>query len=185
MLRSYSRNNLIQKELEALPKGKGNFFERLSYRLYRSIKVKYELEIPSSVFLRAITFCGDLSEWYEEDFTPAELMLALYKGFIARVQRENDIQMIYTQYMVRLQEQTYIQPRKKESYIDLEIYLHHDIALRGEMALADMDIHFPNHPFTLEKVLEIDFMFFIEECQKGSKTHRQLMRDIIACLDEE
>ncbi|HWO77238.1 MAG TPA: hypothetical protein VNM69_15315 [Bacillus sp. (in: firmicutes)] len=183
-MRSYSKQNLLQRDLEMMPNGKVGFLNRIAYKMYKSLKVKYEIEIPKSIYLRGIAFCEDFSERYGYDLTPSELIFALYSAFIARIRRENDLDVIYTQYMLRMQEQEIYKSRKNDKYIELDVFMEHDLALRGEMALADMDTHVPNHPLTIEKILEIEFIFCVTECQKGSKNHKNLMKEMISYLEE-
>ncbi|MGG0844968.1 hypothetical protein [Peribacillus simplex] len=56
-------------------------------------------------------------------------------------------------------------------------------ALRGEIILADMEGSYPNHGFTIERVLELLYMDFIDAFRNGDTT--EAIQKIIKLLDVE
>ncbi|MEQ2529204.1 hypothetical protein WMO40_21245 [Bacillaceae bacterium CLA-AA-H227] len=206
-MRSFSRNNLIQSELQSLPMKNQSWFDRLFYRLYKNVNVEYTLSIPTPTYLRAEAFCEDVKELSDMLFDQRDLLSLLYDGFLYDVRKIDDVQQTYTFLMLTYEMYTRKVPIKlsnhdsdeyknrfssylmaneeikSSTYVRLEVSFTRRKALRGEILLADMDEMFPEHPFTLEKILEILLYDFIEEYKKGN--HKEAMKKIIENLKEQ
>ncbi|WP_019156853.1 hypothetical protein [Robertmurraya massiliosenegalensis] len=202
-MRSFSRHNLIQSELQSLSlKNPNNWFERLFYKLYKNTDVDYILSVPTSTYLRAEAFCEDVRELSEIYFDQSDLLSLLYDGFLHDVRQMDDVQKTYSFLMMTYDMYSQKVPVKIlansderfHSYfmaaeennlasVQLEVSFTRKKALRGEILLADMDESFPEHPFTLEKILEMLLYDFIEEYKKGN--HKMAMRKIIDNLSDK
>jgi len=184
-----------------------SWFDRLFYRLYKNVNVEYTLSIPTPTYLRAEAFCEDVKELSDMLFDQRDLLSLLYDGFLYDVRKIDDVQQTYTFLMLTYEMYTRKVPIKlsnhdsdeyknrfssylmaneeikSSTYVRLEVSFTRRKALRGEILLADMDEMFPEHPFTLEKILEILLYDFIEEYKKGN--HKEAMKKIIENLKEQ
>ncbi|MDP4087549.1 MAG: hypothetical protein Q8934_23585 [Bacillota bacterium] len=208
-MRSYSRHKLIEDELNRLPTGRSSWIEKMVYRINKRVKVDYTISVPATVFLRILAFCDDVSELSELIFTPADLLDLLYDDFLMFTRRTDDVEVIHTQLMMKWNGtvkrfptkvkstnekegksrfSSYImveeQEEKRENgkTINLQVSFVRKKALRGEIVFSDMSEQFPDHPFTLEKLLEILLCDFIEEYKKGN--HKEVLTRIVKNLNK-
>lgn len=204
-MKIFSSHHLLQSELKSLPLMNHGWFDRVLYKLFKNIDVEYTLSIPTSTYLRAEAFCDDVVEISELYFDQRDLLSLLYDGFLHDVRKIDDVQQTYAFLSMAYDLYTRKTPVKisnlnnhpdkdrfpsflmkneeiYENYISLSIKLTRKKALRGEILLADMDELFPDHPFTLEKILQILLCDFIEEYKKGN--HKNVMKKIIKNLQE-
>lgn len=203
-MRSFSKHNLIQQELSLLSDKSKNWLDRMFNYFYKTVQVQYQIKTPTSTYLRMEVFCEDVSDISEVHFTQRDLLSLLYDDFLRYAKKTDDVEVIYTQLMMKYQafvQRTPILKQKNSkkqdddrfpSYlflddeqehlnvIEMQISFDRKKALRGEIILADMDEQFPDHPFTLEKILEMLLYDFIEEYRKGN--HKMIMKKIVENL---
>jgi hypothetical protein len=202
-MRAYSKHRLIQQEIGMISNTGRNWMDRLLCSLQKSFKVNYKIAVPASTYLRMEVFCEDVSSLSEVNFNKRDLLSLLYDDFIIYVRKTDDIETIYTQLMMKYQIYTQRVPTLKPSKVKDErfrSYLYTDelkenrnlieivvsferkSALRGEIVLADMDEQFPDHPFTLEKILEMLLFDFIEEYRQGN--HKEVLKKVVKNLEK-
>lgn len=204
MMRTFSKHNLISNELGLLPMSKKNWAGRIIYSLYKKTNVEYTLSLPAPIYLRAEAFCEDICELGETFFDQRDLLIVLYDSFLYQVRKDDDVEVTYTQLMMlyelytnkvpvkisRNDEDTHrdrfpsyrllSEEKDLNNLVELEVSFERKHALRGEILLADMEVLFPDHPFTLEKLLEMLLFDFIEEYRKGN--HKSAMKSILQNL---
>ncbi|MBP3953631.1 hypothetical protein [Bacillus suaedae] len=177
MLRAFSERNLISQELS-----KSN----LITRVFVPQNTELRLMLPRDVYFRAMILCEDVRELTEERFKLSDLINHLWSDFIGFVREKQDIRGTYKLLLeydrgtpnVRIKkyseitfEEIPLYPIRKTPVDDqTETYflkINRRLALRGEVLLADIEKIYPNHPFYLERVLEILLIDFIEKHSKG------------------
>jgi hypothetical protein len=174
----FSQVNVIEKEQQLIVSKTKNrkVFERfVDFVLYRNPTYTFYFGVPTYTFMRAKAFCEDVEGRIESEFTISDLAALLFKDFLAFLKSTNNMEAI----MKRLQSRN-LSPviLKRNEHLELifEEYrgfelitakLSHKEALRGEFVLRDMLDLYKDHSFTLENVLEIIFMDFIDDYRRG------------------
>lgn len=182
----YSEANLLNDELNYQP-GRNDFIGRLLHKMIKSGNVFLTIQIPVSTYLRAEIFCEDIMDLADEEvlFTQKDLMNLLYQDFLMYAKRNPDIRTIHAM-LVNLEQNsgrkmklsnkeggsvyqvTYAED--KSNLHQLRVDFKRKLGLRGEVLLADMSEEFPNHGFTVEKILEFLYCDFINKFRKGDNS---------------
>jgi hypothetical protein len=154
--------------------------------------------LPRDIYFRAQVLCEDVYEVTEIRFNLGHLVEMLWEDFIDYVREKQDIKNTYKLLLeydqgtpnVRVKkyddknvDEVPLYPVRKKP-IDDEIetvycQMKRKDALRGEVMLSDIAQIFPQHPFTLERVLEILLIDFIVKYSKGESQEivYKLLRD--------
>lgn len=181
LLRAYSNLNLIGEELSLLKpmsEAKGFLNKMLDGWLYSpTSRVTLKIPVPGHMYIRARCFCDDVSEVQGERFRHVQLIDILYHDFLYFIRKNNDPQSIYN--MLRLKDGTIvISEHEDERIIDtlddesdyiaeFSYSMARKDALRGEYILSDLSKVYPDHDYTLERVIQILYCDFIDEYSKG------------------
>jgi hypothetical protein len=155
--------------------------------------------LPRDIYFRAQVLCEDVYELTENRFNLGHLVEILWEDFIDYVREKQDIKAIYQLLLeydqgtpnVRLKkydekniEEVPLYPVRKPPVDDeVEVFyskMKRKDALRGEVMLSDIAQVFPNHHFTLERVLEILLIDFIVKYSKGEA--KEIVKEF---LDDE
>jgi hypothetical protein len=150
------------------------------------MNTELRLMLPRDIYFRAQVLCEDVYELTENRFKLGDLVEMLWEDFIDYVRRKQDIKATYKLLLeydqgtpnVRLKkydekniDEVPLYPvRKKPVDDEIETFfcrMKRKEALRGEVMLSDIAQVFPNHHFTLERVLEILLIDFIVKYSKG------------------
>ncbi len=141
--------------------------------------------VPRDIYFRAQVLCEDVYDLTENRFKLRDLVEMLWEDFIDYVRRKQDIKATYQLLLeydqgtpnVRLKkydekniEEVPLYPVRKPPVDEVEVFyskMKRKDALRGEVMLSDIAQVFPNHHFTLERVLEILLIDFIVKYSKG------------------
>jgi hypothetical protein len=167
-------------------------------RIFISMNTELRLMLPRDIYFRAQVLCEDVYELTEERFKLGHLVEMLWEDFIDYVREKQDIKNTYKLLLeydqgtpnVRVKkyddknvDEVPLYPVRKKP-IDDEIEtvycrMKRKDALRGEVMLSDIAQIFPQHPFTLERVLEILLIDFIVKYSKGESQEivYKLLRD--------
>ena len=148
--------------------------------------VHLKLLLPGDIFLRAKVLCDDVADLTEGRFRLEQLIEILWSDFINHVRKKQNPKNMYRLLMeydqgtpnIRLKkydikgiEEVPLYPiRKKATDDEIEYFfykMNRKSALRGEIMLSDISTVYPQHPFTLERVLEIILIDFMVKYQKG------------------
>lgn len=183
-MRAFSERNLIQKEMTS------NIFAKI----FTSSNIHLKLLIPNDVFFRAQVLCDDVEVMTESRFRLNNLVEMLLIDFLDEVIKYQNIKAIYSllieydqgtpnirllHYQKRNVEEVPLYPIRKKSDDYEEYYCKIDrkLALRAEVMLHDIAQLYPQHPFTVERVLEVLLIDFIEKYRKGEA--QTLINDFI------
>ncbi|WP_273848306.1 hypothetical protein [Halalkalibacter alkalisediminis] len=176
-MRAFSERNLIGQELKP---------SSFMTRIFIPMNTELRLMVPRDIYFRAQVLCEDVYELTENRFKLGNLVEMLWEDFLDYVRRKQDIKATYQLLLeydqgtpnVRLKkydekniEEVPLYPVRKPSIDDeVEVFyskMKRKDALRGEVMLSDIAQLFPNHHFTLERVLEILLIDFIVKYSKG------------------
>lgn len=166
------------------------FIERALHKVKMQSNVILELNLPASLYFRAEILCEDIQDLSGIEFTHRHLLNILFHDFLVYVQKNPNPKELYHLLLQRNPVPAPIKPMKlihdgQELLLDvpkkviqspttskmktLRYEVKRKLALRGEVVLADIAEIYPQHPFTLEKVLEILYIDFIDKFKKGEK----------------
>lgn len=191
----YSQANLINEELSLI--GSTNFIGKMLHKMNKSSMILLSIEVPLNSYLRAEIFCEDIQDISEMPFDQKTLLMLLFEDFLYEAKINPDLKKIF-KVLTRLENEcgkTAVLERKTDSIFKLihkeeheelqplHIRMRRKYALRGEIILADMEETHPNHGFTIERVLELLYMDFIDAFRKGDNT--EAIRKIIKLVDNE
>lgn len=169
---AFSEADLIGQEMH----------KSLSTVLLSFFKVTLQIMLPADIFFRAQVLCEDIAEVNGQSFRLDDLMDLLWTDLMDHVREHQDIQETYKlllEYDQGTPNVRIVTPKKAEDVPlypirkrrdDVQTYYCSMIrkkALRGEVMLQDIASLYPNHPFTLERVLEILLIDFIIKYRKG------------------
>jgi hypothetical protein len=175
-LKAYSDRNLIGQELN-----KDTFFKRI----FVAANVHLKLLVPSDIFFRSQVLCEDVCDLTEERFKLDHLVEMLWSDFLNNVRKKQDIKNTYKllleydqgtpnvrlkRYDVKGIEEVPLYPVRKKNDDQIERFyckMKRKLALRGEVMLSDISKVYPQHPFTLERVLEILLIDFMIKYERG------------------
>ncbi|MFD4819627.1 hypothetical protein [Peribacillus butanolivorans] len=191
----YSQANLIDEELSLI--GSTNFIGKMLHKMNKSSIILLSVEVPLNSYLRAEVFCEDIQDITETPFDQRTLLTLLYEDFLYEAKINPDLKKIF-KVLTRLEHEsgkTAVLEKKtdsifklihKEQHMELkslDVRMRRKYALRGEIILADMEDAHPNHGYTIERVLELLYMDFIDAFRKGNNT--EVIQKIIKLLDVE
>jgi len=176
-LRAYSEKKLLQAEL----KGRSPIIKLIS-----PSTVCLKLITPNDVLFRARNLCEDVTLTTTDRYRIDDLMQLLLDDIVDHVRRTQDVKGLHQLFLdrdkstinVRLKyynnesEETVplypiIKPKKEDDFEMVFIRLNRDDILRMEVLFSDMSTVFPNHHFTVERILEILLIDFIEKYKCG------------------
>lgn len=176
----YSAANLIDEELNLI--GASDFVSKMVYKMTKSSTISLKIEVPLSLYLRAEVLCEDIMELSDLPFCQKDLMNLLYNDFLLHAKKKPEPMAIFNLLnqlekeigrASTLQQQAgtntfnRIQRKKPEQMKFLNCSMRRKFVLRGEVMLADMEEVQEGHGFTLERVLELLYMDFIEKFKRG------------------
>ncbi|MFE3977170.1 hypothetical protein ACFX4L_24920, partial [Peribacillus sp. YIM B13482] len=140
---------------------------------------------------------SNIQDITETPFDQRDLLTLLYEDFLYEAKINPDLKKIF-KVLTRLEHEsgkTAVLEKKTDSIFKLihkeqheelkalPISMRRKYALRGEIILADMEESYPNHGYTIERVLELLYMDFIDAFRKGDTT--EAIQKIIKLLDCE
>jgi hypothetical protein len=177
-MRVYSELDLLGEELERLNEEPDSFFKLLKRDLFRGQYVSVAIEVPDSLLLRASVLCDDLCELSSRKFSQADLLTIIYDEYLDQVRRSGDLHFIYQNLIFRDvsmkpevhrngQEYEVEDLQEKEHTRTIYFKMRRKAALRGETLLSDLAEVFPDHPYSLEKLLEVIYSDFLMRYKKG------------------
>jgi hypothetical protein len=182
----YSHLDLIGCELTKL--NDRTFADKaLSFLLYSGKNIHLKIYLPYEIHLRAEVFCDDIRELSEESFTQNDLLGILYEDFLRENRAKESLFNLYRRLNVHEKKSPSIkglyinedeQEELYENVYEVTMRIKRKEALRGEVLLSDLSNFYPEHPFTLEMVLETIYIDFIEDIKKdGShKAVKELLK---------
>lgn len=192
-----SKYKLIQEELEYLDIRNGSIIDKLLWTFIKRESIEYEVNIATSVFLRLKVFCEDIEDLSGISYTVEDLINGLYNGFLYHKKINPDIDLLYNQLSLQLDlfGKNMFQPIDKHenenyerliykdaelvstyknelpSFITIKMRINRKKALRGEVILADMEMKYPEHSFSIESILAILIYDFINDVKNGKAKH--------------
>ena len=179
------------------------FIDRALYRLTKTSSIQIRLNIPRPIYFRAEIFCEDVQELSEMMFAHNDLLDLLYHDFLVYIRKNSNPQALYnllTQIdrnpapVVRYIEEepneysTILSrnenPAVREGNTQTMVFqMKRKQALRGEVLLADLAEVYPDHHFTLEMVLEMLYIDFVEKLKRGENP--QALNNIVKMLTDD
>lgn len=199
-MKKYSQANLLSEELVNSYQGAG-FIDKVLYRLVKQSSAVVYLTIPRPIYFRAEIFCEDVQEMSEMVFTHNDLLDLLYHDFLVYIKKNPDPQALYN-LLIQINHNPaavkhYVEVGETNEYLPsltkntvrenniqtLVIKMKRKQALRGEVLLADLAEVYPDHHFTLEMVLEMLYIDFVEKLKRGENP--QALNNIVKMLTEE
>lgn len=183
-LRAFSERNLIAREMKS----------NLISKIFSSFNIHLKLFLPRDIYFRAQVLCEDVEDITGESFEIDNLVEMLLIDFLDEVIKYQNIKEIYKllldydrgttnirliHYQEHKAEEVPLYPMRKKSdeYEEYYCKVKRKLALRGEVMLQDIAMIYPNHPFTLERVLEILLIDFIIKYRKGEA--KAIIREMV------
>ncbi len=155
-------------------------------KLFTPSKVSLKLIMPHDVLFRARNLCDDVTVTTGDRYKLDDLMQLLLDDIVDHVRRTQDVKGLNRLFMskdkstinVRLRyynnddDETVPlypikKPRKEDDFEIVFMRLDRDDILRMEILFSDMAKVFPDHHFTVERILEILLIDFIEKYERG------------------
>lgn len=192
----YSQANLLKDELSFIQAN--DFLGRLLYKLNKASKVLLMIDIPVNLYLRAEVFCEDIQDMSEMPFSQNHLVSILYEDFL-RYAKKNPQPFAIFKMLTSIDQQAGKDSQLQQQGATVFKLIHKDaqqethtvnismrraFALRGEVLLADMEEVQPGHGYTLERVLELLYIDFIDKFRKGHNSENAV-NGILNLLNEE
>lgn len=183
----YSKLDLIGNELMKL-EDKTMKDKLFSFIITGGKYVFVSIYIPNDIFLRAQVFCEDVEDLSQETFNQTHLLNILYQEFLLKNKVEDSLYNLYQRLTVHDKRA----PSIKSIYLndvddpfadtyEITLKFNRKDILRGEMLLSDLSYYYPNHPFTIEMVIEILYIDFLEDVRKGGshKAVKELLKRLV------
>lgn len=192
----YSRADLLKKELFSLQSN--DFLGKMLHKMNKTSSILLMIEVPLNFYLRAEVFCEDIQDMAEMPFSQNKLVSILYEDFLRYAKRNPDPHSIFG-LLASLERQAGKDPQLEQQnktvfklvhkeveqdFHTVNIRMRRNYALRGEVILADMEEVQPGHGYTLERVLELLYMDFIDKFRKGHNS-ADIINSILKLLEEE
>lgn len=191
----YSQANLIDEELSLIRSN--NFIGKMLHKMNKTSVILLSIHVPLNSYLRAEIFCEDIQDLSEMPFSQNDLMKLLYEDFLYFAKKNPDPKKMFKMLTTLeresgkdtvLEKQTdsifkLIHKDQHQELETLDIRMRRKYALRGEVLLADLEEDHPNHGYTIERVIELLYMDFIDKLRKGDNT--EAMNTILRILDSE
>lgn len=191
----YSQANLINEELSLI--GSTNFIGKMLHKMNKSSMILLSIEVPLNSYLRAEVFCEDIQDLSEMPFDQKDLLTLLYEDFLYEAKIKPDLNKIF-KVLTSLEHESgkaavlerktdsifkLIHKEQNEELQNLHVRMRRKYALRGEIILADLEEEHPNHGYTIERVIELLNMDFIDKLREGDNT--EAINIIFRILDSE
>lgn len=148
------------------------FFRYLTQRSYQ----KYEIELPSSIYLRGELLCEDIAEKSGVSFDFHSLILVIIEDFLIDLRKKYDPIAVYKGLLARDQRPPIVKRYENElelisksetKIIKLEFEIERKLALRLEVFVADLEDLNIEYPLDVESIIEILICSFITLYKKG------------------
>lgn len=181
----YSQYGLINRSLLQLEET--GFMNRIFNALITDKRLTFKISIPNDLYLRADVLCDDVLQMrtVEKEYTQGELVQHIFLDFLDEVRRhDSNVGAIHTRLNVRLQQlplvndQPIIPSRSKTS---IQTKIDRRDVLRAEVLLQDLSYFVPNHGLNVEKLIEIVYLDFLTEYQKGRR--KNVIKEILEYID--
>lgn len=192
-MEKYSNADLLNEELSIV--GSSDFLGRLIQKMNKTSSVFLSIEIPKNLFLRASVFCDDIQELSEMSFVQNDLINLLYNDFLLYAKKNPDPKKIFSLLasLEKSGKDTLLEQKSKSVFklvhrenhqdnVKLQLRMRRKVALRGEVLLADMEEVQPEHGYTLEKVIELLYIDFIDKFRKGD--NESVIKNILALIED-
>ena len=130
------------------------------------------------LYLRAESFCEDMSDEMGEEFTLSDLVQSLYIDFLSYARQKAKLTDILKRFQARELTQFILTPYQTpdatkgvlfeeiRGFQKVIVKLPHKMVLRGEFILRDL-LEYQEHSYTVENILEIVFHTFMDEYRRG------------------
>lgn len=148
--------------------------------------VRLTVSVPKDVYLRAKLLCEDIEDVSDDDYSLHDLVELLWSDFLDDAIYRQDMQRVYkllleydrgtpnvriSHYSQENVEEVPLYPMRtrthEEKFEQVKVKLDRELALRGEILLADIYQIYVDHPFSLERVLEILIIDFMVKYSRG------------------
>ncbi|KAA9015740.1 hypothetical protein [Niallia endozanthoxylica] len=181
----YSQYDLINKEIKELDEG--GFANRFVNFILTDRRLPFKVKVPNDLFQRAEILCEDVVEMKENNkaFTQAELIEYIFKEFLEEV-RKNDgnLRSFQMKFNNRMKDLPMINgqpllPQKRKTTLHTKIGRKE--VRRAEVFLKDLSF-LSNHDLTVEKLLEMVYIDFLNEYQQGRR--KKVLKEIIEAIDQ-
>ncbi|ADC52276.1 hypothetical protein BpOF4_21404 (plasmid) [Alkalihalophilus pseudofirmus OF4] len=171
MNKKYSEVDLLGLKRH-LQSGRSSFLYKFRYRRFFSREVTFSLRLPSTYLDRGEILCEDIERLIEEEVEIEHLLSMILLDFLKKMSKLGA--MAAFQYLVdryskvlRIahykgeEEEFELIQKPREPFETCEVTLHHNVAYRLELFLAELDHTFA-HEMTVEKLIEIVYCHMIE-----------------------
>lgn len=176
----YSQADLIGDELY-LRSDDATWRGKLLTRLFKTKKVRLELQIPQTYLLRGEILCDDINRMTDDIIDVAFIIDVLCYDFVNELARSKTGPLAPFRYLMDRYSKTlqvaHYQSKKVDEFTEYHIeqmeltpykvYLRYKEVLRLEWFLKDLEEEVKDHNFTVEKILEILYCNLIELVKKG------------------
>ncbi len=185
-MKRYSRLNLLEEEMSKLEE---RGFSKFLFHLHGKY-VYLKIYLPNKLYLRANVLIDDICELTQEEFTLADLLLLLYQDWLLEVRKHNNIPSMFTRLNVRdmktpslymNNKEVTMNKEETEGYQEFRFRLMRKEVIRCEVLLQEIEDYYPGHPFTVESVLEILFIDFMNEFIKSGGN---VIKEIISRIEK-
>ncbi|PGT83287.1 hypothetical protein [Bacillus sp. AFS040349] len=179
---SHKKLSVYNSELEeiSLAATSKTFTQKITNRLFRSLTQrsfqKYEIELPTSIYLRGELLCEDIADKSGVTFDFHSLILVLIEDFLIDLRKKYDPIAVYKGLLARDQRPPIVKRYETElelisrtdtKIISLEFDLERKLALRLEVFVADLEDLNVEYPLDVQSIIEILICDFITCYKKG------------------
>lgn len=166
-MRVYSAANVIQEFLEKPPVG---LFEKFISKMSKNMPANLEIKLPHRLFLKGELIAETISEEIEESFSQSDLVGLLTKEILNYYSLNNNPIKLYRTF--KEISSSFIVTRytqmSKEEQIPVKITLSKKDIFKLEMILADIEEIEGEINFTVEDLLELQYMNFMSDLLQGN-----------------
>jgi hypothetical protein len=196
-MKKYSNAGLLTEEFAMIPFAT-DFIGKLLYKMNKNSSILLNVDVPLNLYLRGEVFCEDISDLSEFSFDQKDLLNLLYNDFLLFVKKNPDPRALF-RLLVSLDEESgkdaslqkqqgasifkVVYTEKNQKTQTFEVRMRKKLALRGEVLLADMDLAYPDHGYTLERILALLYCDFIDKYRKGDNV--EAINKILSILENE
>ncbi|MFC0273623.1 hypothetical protein ACFFIX_19715 [Metabacillus herbersteinensis] len=190
MIRAFSQLELLQAEIGRLENK--SFLDRAIYLLSKTTYVSLSINVQPDLILWGEALCEDIGSKYDDlEFTLSDLAELLFDDFLSVVRNDEDFEKLYSQLLAREPRITCPNTNYKTDAINesevlsatLKIRLKRKGALRGEMVLCDLAEIFPAHEYTLESVLRLIMVDFLQDYKDRNGERNRIKKNILGRLE--
>lgn len=150
----YSKYNILEKEIQLI--SENSWWEKT--KIQWSLKEKYEFEIKMPrIHLFRMTIVVEDMEDEDCNFSASDLCEILLEDFIEHIRSKNSMEQLH---QILESKKHYINDELAEieetnKYGTVSVKIERKIVRRAEVFFADMEHSFPNHGYTVEKLINI------------------------------